>query len=349
MTVGGASGPSGGAAGPKPGPGAGEPSGKGVSTLAAELAAASGIRPRLGEPLAPYTTMRVGGPADLLAVAKDVAALAALARWARQAGLPLLIVGRGSNLVVADAGFRGLAIVSRAEGYRIQGRRLIAEAGLPLARAATLAGRAGLAGIEFGLAIPGTVGGAVWANAGAHGSDVASILEWARVLRQDGTEAREAAATLELAYRHSRLKSAAEPGNRTGGEAPFPDVVLEACFLLRPEDEAVIDARHDEIRRWRRAHQPLSLPSAGSVFRNPQGDSAGRLIEAAGLKGRRAGGARISEKHANFIVNDGSATAADVRRLAEEAKSEVARKFGVELVYEVQFAGDWSGPSQEDR
>jgi UDP-N-acetylmuramate dehydrogenase len=328
----------------------------GWAAVAAEIARTTGVKPRRDEPLSRHTTMRVGGPADLLAVAHDAVQLAALVRFARGAGLPHVVIGRGSNLVVSDAGIRGLAILSRAEGCRVEGNRLIAEAGVPLARAATLALRAGLSGLEFGLAIPGTVGGAVWANAGAHGSDIAAVLESARVLRGDGTEADESAAALGLAYRDSRLKHPAGQGNvaRPAG-APSADaptateIVLAVSFSLTPADPATIKARFDEIRLWRREHQPLNLPSAGSIFRNPPGDSAGRLIEAAHLKGARVGGAAISERHANFIVNDRGATAADVRRLAEIARAEVARRFGVELVYEVQFMGDWSGWGQEER
>jgi UDP-N-acetylmuramate dehydrogenase len=327
-----------------------------LAAVAAELAGGTGARPRHEEPLAPHTTMRVGGPADLLFVARDRTSLAEAVKIAARAGLACLVVGRGSNLIFSDAGFRGLVVVARAEGWRIEGSRLIAEAGLPLARAATEAGRAGLSGLEFGLAIPGTVGGAVWANAGAHGSDVASVLEWATVLRSDGVEVRETAATLELTYRDSRLKHArmsdADGGQLAPQLAPLAqpgDVVLEACFALRSEEPRLIAARHAEIRRWRREHQPLNLPSAGSVFRNPPGDSAGRLIEAAGLKGRRVGGAVISEGHANFIVNDRHATARDVRELAELARTEVAGRFGVQLVYEVQFAGEWASPQEEER
>jgi UDP-N-acetylmuramate dehydrogenase len=290
--------------------------------------------------------MRVGGPADLLAVAHDAAQLAALVRFARAAGLPYVVIGRGSNLVVGDAGIRGLAIVSRAESCRVEGNRVIAEAGVPLARTAMLAQRAGLSGLEFGLAIPGTVGGAVWANAGAHGSDIAAVLESVRILRVDGTVADEPAGAIGLTYRDSRLKHAAEHGS---GDSAAGEIVLEATFGLMPADPAAIETRLDEIRRWRREHQPLNLPSAGSIFRNPAADSAGRLIDAAGLKGARVGGAAISERHANFIVNDGGATAADVRRLAEIARAEVARRFGVELVYEVQFIGDWSDWGQEER
>jgi len=285
----------------------------------------------LGEPLAGHTTMRVGGPADVLAAPEDVAALVRLVRAARAVAVPYVVIGRGSDIVVADAGIRGLVIISRAEGCRIEGDRLIADAGLPLARAATLAQHAGLSGLEFGLAIPGTVGGAVWGNAGAHGAEIAGALESVTLLRADGDEATEPASALGLGYRESRLKLV--PG----------DLILTATFGLAPADPAAIKLRFDEIRRWRQEHQPLSLPSAGSVFRNPPGDSAGRLIDSCGLKGTRVGGAAISEKHANFIVNEGGATATDVRRLAELARRTVAELFGVALVYEVQFIGDWSG------
>jgi UDP-N-acetylmuramate dehydrogenase len=312
-----------------------------LSGVAADLARQTGARARRGESLARHSTMRVGGPADLFFVAPGADALAAAVRIAARAGVQWLVVGRGSNLVFADSGFRGLVIASRAESWRIEGPRLLAESGLPLARAAIEAGRAGLTGLEFGLAIPGSVGGAVWANAGAHGSEVASVLEWARLMRAGRTgETRQSAASLAMTYRDSRLKHAPE------GAA---EVVLEACFLLQPGDPHQIAARHAEIRRWRREHQPLDLPSSGSVFRNPPGDSAGRLIEAVGLKGRRIGGAAISGRHANFIVNEGHATAADVRSLAELARTAVSGRFGVELVYEVQFAGDWPSPQEEER
>jgi UDP-N-acetylmuramate dehydrogenase len=361
------------------------------AAVAAQMARDTGVRPKRGEAMARYTTMRVGGRADLLAVAGDSGQLAALLSYARQARIPHLVVGRGSNLVVSDGGVPGLVILSRAEGWHLEGNVLVAEAGLPLARAATLAQKAGLSGLEFGIAIPGTVGGAVWANAGAHGSDVASILEWARVLRESGTETIETSASLGLAYRESSLKhpagrasvatadaaeppverqapAAGPPGPRPAHPAgarpatqwpPAPvgppgppgmgDVVLEAAFRLSWSDSATVKARVDEIRRWRAEHQPLSKASAGSFFRNPEGDSAGRLIDACGLKGARVGGAAISASHANFIVNDRGATAADVRRLAETVRAEVLRRFGVRLEYEVQFIGDWSTWGQEDR
>ena len=298
-----------------------------------------GVKTSRDEPLARFTTMRVGGPADLFATVHNAHELRALVRFARTRGLPHFVLGRGSDLVIADAGMRGLVIQVRAEGSRLDGERYVAEAGVPMARAATETQKASLTGLEFGLAIPGAVGGAVWANAGAHEADVASVLESARVLAADGSEAVVPAADLDLAYRTSRFKA------RPDGDAPDGprDVVIDATFRLRPADPDTIKTRLDEIRHWRQAHQPLGLPSAGSVFRNPDGDSAGRLIDAAGLKGLRIGGAVVSEKHANFIVNDQRGTATDVRRLAERVRREVRERHGVELVFEIEFVGDWSG------
>lgn len=353
------------------------------AALAAEIRGIAGVRARLNAPLARHTTMRVGGPADLLVVVDEVPALVALVGLARTSGIPYQVLGRGSDLVVSDAGVRGMVILCRAERFRVEDGRLIAEAGLPLARAATAAQKAGLSGLEFGLAIPGTVGGAVWANAGAHGSDVAAVLESVTVLAATAEEIVRPASSLGLAYRDSRFKHGVGEGSvnapdraaagptaagatATDRSAPGPattdqaatsvdpadaptwqEPILTATFLLRPAPPDEIRSRLDEIRRWRRAHQPLGLPSAGSVFRNPPGDSAGRLIEACGLKGTRVGGAEISEAHANFIVNEGGASASDVRHLAERARAAVASRFGVDLVYEIQFIGDWSSWHRE--
>ena len=302
--------------------------------IGTEIQRRIGVKTSRDEPLGRFTTMRVGGPADLFATAHNAFELRALVRFARTRELPHLVIGRGSDLVISDAGVRGLVIQVRAEGSRIQGTHYTAEAGVQMARAATETQAAGLTGLEFGLAIPGTVGGAVWANAGAHESDVAGILESARILVADGSEVVAAAPELRFAYRDSRLKHGA-------GGAPG-ELVIEATFGLATADPATIKGRLDEIRRWRQAHQPIGLPSAGSVFRNPAGDSAGRLIDAAGLKGLRMGGAVVSEKHANFIVNDQKGTASDVRRLAEHVRSEVVRVHGVELQFEIEFVGDWT-------
>lgn len=294
-----------------------------------------GVKTSRDEPLARFTTMRVGGPADLFAVAHNAFELRALVRFARARAIPCFLLGRGSDLVISDRGIRGLVVQVRAEATRVDGERYVAEAGVPMARAATETQRAGLSGLEFGLAIPGTVGGAVWANAGAHDGDIAGVLDAARVLRGDGAEAVLPAAELGFGYRDSIFKHAATDGHA--------DIVLEATFTLTPADADTIKVRLDEIRRWRQAHQPLGLPSAGSVFRNPPGDSAGRLIEEAGLKGTRIGGAVVSEKHANFIVNDQQGTATDVRRLGDHVRSVIAERHGIELAYEVEFPGDWEG------
>jgi UDP-N-acetylmuramate dehydrogenase len=294
-----------------------------------------GIRTSRDEPLARFTTMRVGGPADLYAAPVNAFELRAIVRLARGRDLPHAILGRGSNVVVSDAGVRGLLIHVRAQGFEIADGRLVADAGLPMAKAATVTAEAGLSGLEFGLAIPGNVGGAVWANAGAHDSDVAAILESARVLGSDGSEASLAPADLGLAYRESRFKH--------GADGRPADVILGATFRLAPDDPAAIRIRLDEIRRWRQAHQPLGTPSAGSVFRNPaEGPSAGALVDQCGLKGRRIGGAVVSAKHANWILNDGHASAAHVRELAELVRATVAGETGVTLAFEIQFMGDWS-------
>ena len=303
--------------------------------LGTEIQRRVGVKTSRSEPLARFTTMRVGGPADLFAEVHNLFELRALVRFARAREIPYTVLGRGSNLVVSDGGIRALVILDRAQQSRLEGAELVADAGLPMARAATLAKDAGLSGLEFGLAIPGTVGGAVWANAGAHESDVAGVLVAASVMRSSGSEDVLDAAGLGLAYRESVLKH---------GPQDAPEVVTWARFALRPAEPALVAARLDEIRRWRQAHQPLGLPSAGSVFRNPpDGRSAGELIDALGLKGRRVGGAVVSDKHANFIVNDRAGTASDVRRLGEEVRAIVRRETGVELRFEVVFAGDWSG------
>lgn len=298
-----------------------------------------GVKTSRDEPLARFTTMRVGGPADLFAVAHNAFELRGLVRFARARAIPYLVLGRASDVVVSDAGVRGLVIQVRAEGLTIAGDLLEAEAGVPMARAATEAQRAGLSGLEFGVAIPGTVGGAVWANAGAHESSVAETIENARVLLPDGAEVILPASELGFAYRDSRFKHAPD------------ELILAATFRLGLAAPEVIKGRLDEIKRWRQAHQPLGFPSAGSVFRNPSGTSAGLLIDRAGLKGLQVGGATVSERHANFVVNDRRGTATDVRRLVDRVRAEIRRREGVELALEIEFIGDWSGyvPEEEAR
>ncbi len=292
-----------------------------------------GVKTSRHEPLARFTTMRVGGPADLFAEIHNLFELRAIVRFARTRDLPLFILGRGSDLVISDAGMRGLVVYNRAQQHRFEDNRLTADSGLPMARAATLSKAEGLSGLEFGLAIPGTVGGAVWANAGAHESDIRAVIVEAGVMGAAGEQTLDADG-LRLAYRDSALKHA---------PAGMPDVVTWATFVLERSSPETVSEKLDEIRRWRQQHQPLGLPSAGSVFRNPDGSSAGQLIDSLGLKGERIGGAVVSHKHANFIVNDQAGSAADVRRLGELVRERVRRETGIELVFEIVFAGDWSG------
>ncbi len=304
--------------------------------VSGDIARRIGVKAERNHPLAKLTTMRAGGPADLLVTAHNGFELRALIRFARSRSIPLTLLGRGSNVVISDRGIRGLVVHVRAEGSRVEGTTYVAEAGVPMARAATETQKAGLTGLEFGLAVPGSVGGAVWANAGAHGSDVKAVIESADVLMADGSEARLGADELALDYRESRFKS--QPPDGTG------ELVLAARFRLEEASAEVIKERLDDIRRWRQAHQPLGLPSAGSTFRNPpDGPSAGALIEAAGLKGLQHGGATVSEKHANFVVNDRKGPAADVRRLVDMVRARVREHAGVDLAPEIVFLGDWDG------
>jgi UDP-N-acetylmuramate dehydrogenase len=308
--------------------------------LASDIQRRIGVRVRRDERLSRHTTMRVGGPADLYVEVHTLFELRGLVRFLRGRGVPVLLLGRGSDLVIGDAGVAGIVVEVRAQQYRVDGSRIIADAGVPMARVATVAKEAGLSGAEFALAIPGTLGGAVWANAGAHGSEIRSVLQHASVISAaTGNEQALGPDELGLGYRTSNLKRDA------GG---FPDVVTWAALELVPTDTADVTAKLAEIRRWRQDHQPIGLASAGSVFRNPpEGRSAGALIDGAGLKGLRIGGATVSEKHANFIVNDRGATASDVRHLATLVRRRVEEATGVVLEYEVVFAGDWTG-WQED-
>ncbi|MGI9095968.1 MAG: UDP-N-acetylmuramate dehydrogenase [Candidatus Limnocylindrus sp.] len=300
---------------------------------AREIERRLGLRAERDEPLASHTTMRVGGPADLLVTVKDRFALRGIVRLSVSRGWPLLVLGRGSNVVVSDRGVRGIVVLNRSAASEVEAAsgEMRLDSGVPMARAATLAADAGLTGMEFALAIPGNIGGAVWANAGAHGTEIADVLRTATILRPDGSEEEVAAASLAFSYRDSQLKHAAGAGS----------VVLGASFALRHGEPALIKERLEEIRTWRRDHQPLGVPSAGSVFRNPPGSlSAGALIEAVGLKGRTIGGAEISLLHANWILNRGGATANDVRALHDLCISEVQRSAGVHLESEIVFIGD---------
>jgi UDP-N-acetylmuramate dehydrogenase len=297
--------------------------------IVADLQARVRGRVQPGAALAEHTTLRVGGPAAVLVTAEAPADLAAVAATCAAHDLPWLVIGRGSNLLVADAGWPGVAVVLGRgfRGVRIDGECVEAGAAEPMPALATAAAKAGLGGLEFGIAIPGTLGGAVRMNAGAHGGEMRDILEWADVARlaHGGTVERLPAAALGMRYRHTDL--------------PADGVVVGARLRLTAMPPDALAEALADMRRWRREHQPLADPTCGSVFANPPGDSAGRLIDAAGLKGRRAGGARISEKHANFIVAGPGAKAADVRALIRDVQQRVEERFGVRLRTEVVLVG----------
>jgi UDP-N-acetylmuramate dehydrogenase len=297
--------------------------------LAEELRVAVAGAVSADEPLAAHTTMRVGGPARAYVRAEDPDDLVAVARLCARHAVPWLILGRGSNLLVADSGWPGVVVAlgRRFRGVHVEGEDVLAGAAEPMPVLANAVVRHGLGGIAFGVAIPGSLGGAVRMNAGAHGHELREVLEWAEVARlgRQGAVERLPAADLRMRYRHTALPSDA--------------VVLRARLRLRRTDGETLAGQMAEMRRWRREHQPINQPSCGSVFRNPEGDSAGRLIEAAGMKGHRVGGARISDKHANFITCSPGATARDVHRVIRDVQTEVAARQHVQLLTEVVLAG----------
>jgi UDP-N-acetylmuramate dehydrogenase len=294
-------------------------------------------------PLAQHTLLRVGGPADLLVVAETAEVLRRTVGLAWQHQAPCRVLGSGANVLVSDAGVRGLVVLNRARLITFPPRPdpgmgratavVRAESGASFSVVARQCVQRGLAGLEWAASIPGTVGGAVVGNAGAWGGDVASTLLYATILEPGGVVVDRPSDWFEYGYRTSLLKRRASP---VASQA----VVLEAEFRLQPGDRSALEARVAEIAAGRKASQPPGA-SCGSVFQNPPGDYAGRLIEAAGLKGQRRGGAEISALHANFIVNDGTATAADVRALIDLARQTVQDRFGVTLELEVELVGDW--------
>jgi UDP-N-acetylmuramate dehydrogenase len=294
------------------------------------LAAARGVMLERDVPLAPLTTLRVGGPADRFASPESLDELTSLVRLAHEAGTPVFLLGKGSDIVVADAGIRGLVIRMRADGVEIDGTRLRAEAGASMTMLAKRCAREGLAGFDWAISIPGSFGGAVWANAGAHGGDMSQVLHSVDIMDPGrGMRRTLMASECDFGYRDSRFKHG-------------PEVVLGGVIALERGDADAIRALVDGHQAHRKATQPLADQNAGSVFRNPPGDHAGRLVEAAGLKGHRIGTAQVSTLHANFIVTErGSARAADVRALGDHVRAIVAERFGIELEYEIEFVGDW--------
>lgn len=289
----------------------------------------------VGEPLSKHTSVKVGGPADRFTVAKNSIELERAVRWALAEGTPYLILGSGSNIVMGDGGFRGLIIKSISRGVRVvkeddAGAVVELESGTFLPTAAKRLATQGLAGLEWGVGIPGTAGGAVVGNAGAYGGVTVDTLTEVDGLTSEGELRVVSNETLGFVYRSSTIKR---------GELDMP-VVLRVRHRLRREDPDAITGRIQGFLAERKRKQPTE-PSVGSTFKNPPGTHAGILIESLGLKGTRIGGAMVSPKHANYIINTGNATAADVRSLVDLVRATVLERSGVALETEIEFKGEW--------
>ncbi len=299
--------------------------------LLGRLRATAGLELRPGEPLARFTTFRIGGPAELLVEARSERALVELVKAVDEAGVRRVVLGLGSNLLVPDDGLAGV-VIRLTGGFRrlrIDGHEVEAGGAVALAQLARRTAELGLTGMEALSGFPSTVGGAVIMNAGCYGTEIKDVLRWTTVVERGGVRRRLGVTDLGASYRRTALQGSGA-------------VVSRARFALAPGDAAAATARIEELnrRRWR------SLPGgrhAGSVFRNPEGDYAGRLIELCGLKGRAAGGARISRRHGNVIVNEGGARASDVLELMLAAHRAVRDRFGVELEPELVLAGGLTG------
>lgn len=298
-----------------------------VDALARQLRRVLAGEVRLAEPMARHTTFRIGGPADLYITCDTFADLAEALRACDEHEVPWTLVGKGSNLLVADAGYRG-AVVSLGKEFKshtVQDSTIKAGAACILAYVVRDAFSRGLAGLEFAVGILGTVGGAIAMNAGSRGTWMDSVVESVTLYAPGSGLERLRGSDVEWTYRDSGLASRG--------------VIVEAVLRLVEADKERIRAEMEGSLARRKQTQPLASMSAGSVFRNPEGDSAGRLIEAAGLKGTRLGGARVSDVHANFIVNDGGACAADVAGLIHKIQMVVRDTNGIELVPEIRFLG----------
>ncbi|MGI8608800.1 MAG: UDP-N-acetylmuramate dehydrogenase [Candidatus Dormibacteria bacterium] len=281
--------------------------------------------------LAPHTTYRIGGPASWYLETEG--GWEALVAGCRQHDVPLTIMGNGSNLLIADAGIDGLVVRAADSSVTIDGAVVSAAAGARMVKVAQAAEKAGLTGFEWALGIPGMVGGSIHNNAGCFGSDIASTVTAVSGVTAEGGGVVWRLADLTFDYRTSALRHGSLQGS----------VVVAAEFQLRPGDPAEIRARMEEIGQARHRSQPVSGRSTGSVFKNPPGDHAGRLVEQAGLKGHRLGGAMVSREHANFIVNAGGALAAEIAALVSLVQKTVEERSGIRLEPEIQALGRWPG------
>lgn len=297
------------------------------------VCAAAGARFRRAEPLARHTSFRIGGPADVFVELGSVAELAAIVRACRRCAYPVVLLGGGTNLLVSDRGVRG-AVLKLGKPFDFTewhadacGTRLRVGAAVPFKRLVQQTVAAGLTGLEFGEGIPGTVGGGLLMNAGAFGGEIGRVVEAIEVVTMEGAQLALSRKELSFGYRRLGL--------------PVEAVLTAVRLCLTPGDPTAIAAAVAEAKTRRARHQPKGLPNAGSIFKNPPGGHAGKLIEAVGLKGARLGNAMVSERHANFIVNLGRARASDVHGLMRLAARAVRARHGVELEAEVRLVGDW--------
>jgi len=303
------------------------------SPLVRELRSLPGLRLKLAEPLARFTSMKIGGPADYFIDVEDGAALAAVLPLLRRHDTPVCLLGNGTNVLVSDRGVRGAVLHLGGEFKKVvwhdegDSVRVAVGAAYAVTQLVREAVRKGYAGLEFAEGIPGSVGGALVMNAGAYGSEFEKVVEQVEAVNAAGEPILFARAEMTFTYRDSHL--------------PAGIVVTRVAIRLQKAEAVAVSSKLRELVGKRKSSQPSGNPNSGSMFRNPPGDFAGRLIEAAGLKGKRVGQAQIAERHGNFIVNLGGAKADDVRQLMELARSEVQRQFGVELIPEVKLLGEW--------
>ena len=283
----------------------------------------------LEEPMAKHTSFRIGGPADVLAQPADEAELAALLKRAGEHAVPVTLVGNGSNLLVRDKGIRGLVIKlsNIFSSITVEGNELTFGSGISLAMASKKAASLSLSGLEFAVGIPGTIGGAVYMNAGAYDGEMAKVVTSVRVMDREGKISELKASELAFAYRHTALQNSGL-------------IVTSVTCVLQPDEADAIAAKMADFSQRRISKQPLELPSAGSMFKRPPGYFAGTLIDQTGLKGYTVGGAQVSTKHAGFVVNVGGATAQDVLQLISDVQSKVFAAHGVRLEPEVLVLGE---------
>lgn len=280
------------------------------------------------EPLSHYTNTCTGGPADFLAFPKKLSELQLLCHWANEQNIPLTILGNASNLIVKDGGIRGLVVIlTSMADITVDGDQVIAQAGAPMIKTTQVACKAGLSGIEFAAGIPGSVGGAIFMNAGAYGGEIKDAVKDVVVVDYEGNEKKYSNEELAFGYRHSRIQEE-------------KSIVVQATFALEPKAKEQIKEQMDQLNFLRASKQPLEYPSCGSVFKRPQGYYTGKLIHDADLQGYSIGGAQISTKHAGFIVNKGTATATDYLNVIQHVQAVIKDKFGVDLETEVRILGE---------